>query len=362
MTVLTLSPNGLDQYLTAEPPQRLLVGTVDGVVDLRCSGGSWSEVERSLPGAHVSSLVALPQGEIVYAGSHGHGVYRRPGADAWVGASAGLTSENVYSLTCRRGDRGTTVYAGTEPAMLFTRVEGDETWDELEAVRAVPGRETWDFPAPPNIAHAKHVDFDPRDAQTFYVSIEQGALLKTFDGGRTFRQLAFKDDSYVYNSDAHRLAVNPLNPNEIYLSGGDGIARSSDAGETWEHVTTPAMRIGYPDATFCSPLEDGVIYTAGAGGRPGIWRKTGNADAAMARSRDRGKTWETLTLRDLRGNIEAATMAGWPGGYGFFVATTDGEIFASVDRGETWSLIVSGLPAISKGVHAHNVMVGRGAA
>lgn len=349
----TLSPNGVNHYHGERWPDVLLVGTVDGVVELRCVAGTWSDAGRSLRGVHVSSL-ALDALDRVYAGSHGHGIHRR--ADGgWLSCSDGLASENVYSLMVS----GDTLYAGTEPALLF-RLRGDASaWEELDALRTIPGRDGWNFPAPPHIAHAKHVDVDPRDPDTFYVSVEQGALLKTVDGGRTFRQLTFRDDAYVYNNDAHRVAINPLAPDELYLSGGDGVTRSPDGGASWKRVTTPAMRVGYPDATFCSPLEDGVLFTAGAGGRPHSWRATGTADAAMARSRDRGQTWEILALPATRGNIEAVTLVSRSDGYGFFVATTDGEIFASTDSGETWSVIADGLPAISKGGHYETVLSGR---
>jgi photosystem II stability/assembly factor-like uncharacterized protein len=348
-----LSPNGVERTSGASRPDVLLVATVDGVVELRPNGASWHETARGLAGTHVSSL-AFDARERLYAGTHGHGIHRR-NATAWEGCSDGLTSDNVYSL----GRAGTTLYAGTEPAFLFRRGEGDQRWHELEAVRAIPERDDWNFPSAPHVAHAKHVDVDPRDPHTFYLSIEQGALLKTHDGGSTFRKLPFRDADYVYNSDAHRVAINPRNPDEVYLSGGDGIARSADAGATWQRMATPDMRIGYPDALFCSPLTDGTIYAAGAGARPHSWRASGNADAAIVRSRVRGATWELLPLAAQRGNIEAVTLAQWNGGYGFFVATTDGDVFASDDRGTTWTAIARGLPAISKGGHYETVQRGR---
>lgn len=355
---MTLSPNGVDKYQDARRPDVLLVATTQGVVELRHADGAWPETGRSLEDAHVSSLYADSDG-LVFAGSHGSGIYRRHGDDAWMPHSSGLTSQNVYSLSYCDSAAGAVLFAGTEPAFLFRRGIGEDAWEELDALRAVPGREGWNFPSVPHVAHTKHIDIDPRDDDTFYVSIEQGALLKTRDGGRTFRQLTFKDDSYIFNSDAHRVVINPLNPDEIYLPGGDGIAHSRDGGETWERVATPSMRVSYPDATFCSPLEDGVLYAAGAGGRPHSWRTTGSADAAMVRSRDRGRTWAALPLPELRGNIEAVSMLSWPDGYGFFVGTTDGEVFESTDRGETWSQIAGGLPPISKGGHYKTVLSGR---
>ncbi len=357
--MVALSPNGVDAYALAAPPAEVLVGTTDGAVLLSLRNGVWFEVERTLRGRHVSSLVTGLDGGISYAGTHGNGAYRRGIGTLWEDVSSGLGSCNVYALSCRRTADGIELFAGTEPAFLFRRADDAREWTEVPALRTIPSRGTWSFPAPPNIAHTKHIDFDPRDGHRYFVSIEQGALLETRDDGVTFRQIFFEDKSYLYHNDLHRVAINPRDPDELYLSGGDGITRSSDGGSSWRHVATPAMRVAYPDATFCSPLEDGVVFTAGAAARPGAWRVSGNAAAAVARSDDHGESWSVLDLPLIRGNIEAMTLVTWPNDYGFFAGTSDGEIFASTDRGASWSLIARDLPPISKGVHHDNIMRGR---
>jgi len=357
MATVSLSPNGLDRYVRAAPPDRLLVATMDGVAELRLAPSGWVVHERTLPGVHVSALLFDTARDEVYAGSHGAGIFLRHGAAAWSSVSEGLGSRNVFTLA--RNDRGT-LYAGTEPAHLYRSIDRGALWEEVTALRRVPGVETWNFPAPPHVAHVKHVDFDPRTERTMYVAIEQGALLKSTDGGATFRELAFQDASYVLNKDVHRVVCNPQNPDELFLPGGDGISHSTDAGETWEHLTTSHMRVGYPDATFVAP--DGALFTTGGGTSPDVWRRTGDAASTVARSRDGGRTWEDLALPHLRGNIEAATLVTWSDGYGFFAGTTDGEVFTSLDRGETWQQIATNLAPISKCIHHRNLQIGRGAA
>jgi photosystem II stability/assembly factor-like uncharacterized protein len=220
----------------------------------------------------------------------------------------------------------------------------------------------WNFPAPPFQPHVKHVAFDPRDPRVLYVCVEQGALLKSEDGGESFHELEFQDESYALNKDTHRVIFNPRNPEEIFLPGGDGISLSLDAGKHWRHLTTPQMRVAYPDHFYISPDDDGVLFTSGGGDPPNIWRETGDARSAVVTSRDNGESWTQVTgglPALLPGNIEAMTMAQWPGGFGFLAGTTDGELFASFDKGRTWRLIGAGFAAVSKSVHARNLAMGR---
>jgi photosystem II stability/assembly factor-like uncharacterized protein len=166
------------------------------------------------------------------------------------------------------------------------------------------------------------------------------------------------------NKDTHRVVFTPSNPDEIYLDGGDGITRSEDAGKTWKRLSTPDMRVGYPDQLFISPDSEDVIFAVGGGSSPNIWRQTGNATTAIVRSDDRGRTWHHVGggLPDgdlIQGNLEAASLIRWAGGFGFFAGSSDGEVFCSLDKGRTWDRILSRLPPISKCVHYANLAAGR---
>jgi photosystem II stability/assembly factor-like uncharacterized protein len=363
MATIVLSPNGVDEFHLDAQPDTLLAATMDGVVELQSTGGEWRFTGRSLTGRHASCLALDSRTGTAFAGTHGDGFYRRSTTDGeWERSDSGLDQPNIFSLACLTGSGDAVLYAGTEPAHLFRSTDGGRTWHELDGLRRVPGRDGWNFPAPPHIAHVKHIDVDARDPCTIYVSIEQGALLKSTDAGATFTELAFQDDTYVLNKDVHRVVMNAHDRAEMYVPGGDGITYTSDGGQSWSHRATPKMRIAYPDAMFCSPETDGTVYATGGGTSPDVWRSTGDARSTVARSRDHGQTWEALPLPSLRGNIEAATLVTWPGGYGFFAGTTDGEIFASTDRGESWTQIAAGLPPISKCIHHRNLSLGRGAA
>jgi photosystem II stability/assembly factor-like uncharacterized protein len=360
-----LSPNGVDTYFTQQPPDKLLIATLNGVVRLSRAADArhWTVDLRALLDLHVSSMMREPGRGLVFAGIHGAGLYRSGDEGvSWEPSMKGLRHEHVFSVAFVRNVNGVELYAGTEPPHLYRSRDAGDTWEEVMALRSVPGREKWNFPAPPHIAHVKHVAFDPRDSRRMYVCIEQGALLRSDDGGSSFRELHFQESAFKLNRDTHRIVFNPRNPDEIYLDGGDGICRSPDGGETWQRIATPAMRVAYPDHLYYSPEEQDVLFVAGGGTPPNIWRQTGDARSAIARSADGGRTWTQLQgglPSELPGNIEAVTMVVWPGGFGFFAGTTDGEVFCSFDRGESWTLIADGIPPVSKCVHHRNLVMGR---
>lgn len=255
-----------------------------------------------------------------------------------------------------------TLYAGTEPAMLFRSIDHGDHREELSALREVPGAEGWNFPAPPHIAHVKHVVADPRTPNNLYVCVEQGALLKSQDGGKTFHELLFEDEACKLNKDVHRIVFDQNNPDCIYVDGGDGIFRSEDAGANWYRIADTKQPVGYPDQLFVAPDNQDVIFVFGGGNPPNIWRTTGEVRSTFMRSTDGGRSWHNFTNglpAPLDGNLEAATMVIWPDGYGFFAGTRDGEIFASFDKGKSLKMIMNDISPLSKCVHFN--LIARGA-
>ena len=359
--IAVLSPNGQNVRRGSSRPTRLLVATLRGVNLLeRTAAGAWNDYGLTLEGVHCSSLLALPDSEVVIAGAHSGGLFvSDDGGASWERRTQGLAVEHVFSLACAKHEGGIAIYAGTQPVGLFRSDDAGRSWTELPAIAQMPGREKWSFPGPPHQPHVKSLTVHPHDARVMYAGVEQGALLRSVDGGVRWRELdAYSRPDDAYYRDVHLLVLSPAHPDELYMTTGVGVYFSPDGGERWERLTRSDFRIGYPDHLIVSPLDERELYLAGASADPTTWHSTHRADGTVMRSSDRGRTWTGASdglPQAGRANIEAMSVAAYPGGFSLFVGNTDGAIFASDDGARHWSEVVSGLAPVSKVGHYRNL-------
>ncbi|MEO6338576.1 MAG: hypothetical protein ABIO39_00940 [Caulobacteraceae bacterium] len=361
--IVCLSPNGCAESRGDGPALVLMVATLRGLrrFDRKSADQPWTETGRYFENKHISCLLHEPNSGLLFAGCHGYGeegglYVSADEGKTWTPRMQGLNSPHIYTLAAQ--DRGgkTVLFTGTEPPAIYRSDDLGETWTDLPSLREVPGTEKWIFPPPPHIAHVKNIAFHPAHPDTLYVSVEQGAVLKTEDAGKTWRELdayATEDDSFYH--DVHRVVIAAKNPNRVHLATGDGLYFSADGGENWDHQQGRTDRVGYPDALFLDPTDDNTVYMGGAGDAPETWRTQGGALAGFIVSHDGGKTWAELMNglnQPIRGNIEAMAMHSWSdGGLAFYAGTAVGDVFTSDDGGKSWRVLADGLPPVSKARH-----------
>jgi photosystem II stability/assembly factor-like uncharacterized protein len=348
---ITLSHGGPTIFRSSAPSQQVLVGTIDGVVCIErdAAGSGWHVAYRALPEKHIHALLVESDSGTVLAGVNQGAIFASTdGGHTWERRDHGLSEPDVYSLACARLASGPRLYAGTEPAHLFYSDDLGRHWTELPALRSVD-MSKWGFPAPPHIAHTKHITFHPHDPNTLFVGIEQGGLLKSTDAGQTFQVIPGMDD------DVHRTVINPINPDEIYITTGIGMYVSTDGGATWAQWTDRQHEIGgYPDLLVQHPRRPELMFVASAKKGPGAWFQEHAADSRISRSRDGGRTWEAGQPGGsawLPTAFEAMCLEDWGDSFSLFGATATGEVWCSDDGGEHWTEALHDMAPISKGRH-----------
>jgi photosystem II stability/assembly factor-like uncharacterized protein len=302
--------------------------------------------------------VIEPASGMVFAGVFHGGVYASAdGGRTFQRRDRGMTEDDVFSLAYRRiGDR-VRLYAGTEPAHLFYSDDLGENWQEIPSLRSVASVPEWTYPGPPHVAHVKHINFAPDDPRTLYVSIEQGALLKSTDDAATWQDLE------VPYADIHRTVIDPRDPRRVMVTGGRGIWCSADSGANWEHRTLPEHPIGgYPDQLVFRPSNPDRLFVGAGQKPPGLWGKDGTSNTRISRSQDGGQTWEQLRggLPDyMERSVEAMLLEEAGDQCALMCATTGGDVLRSEDAGGHWAVVLRDV-AVAKGHHRRFTRLAQG--
>src|SRR5262245_58440407 len=139
-------------------------------------------------------------------------------------------------------DDADTVYAGVEDAALFRSKDGGRSWHELPALRGHGTGPKWQPGAGGMCLHT--ILLDPSDAQRMYVAISAAGAFRTDDGGgswkpinRGLRSEYIPEPTAEVGHCVHRLAMHPSRPDVLFMQKHWDVMRSDDAGDTWREVS-----------------------------------------------------------------------------------------------------------------------------
>jgi photosystem II stability/assembly factor-like uncharacterized protein len=239
------------------------------------------------------------------------------------------------------------MYAGTEPSAVFRSDTGGDSWVELAGLRALPSAYTWSFPPRPHTHHVRWIEADVNFADRLLVAIEAGALVRSFDGGRTWRDRV-RGGPY----DTHTAVTHPLSPGRIYSAAGDGYFESTDAGDSWMSLVD-GLKHRYLVGVAVDPADsDTVIVSATAAPGSAYWPQSAAAYVYRKTGLER---WQQAMsgLPEAKGTTVSrfATHAGEPG---VIYAANNRGLFKSDDAGQSWRVLDLPWPepGLADGVHA----------
>jgi photosystem II stability/assembly factor-like uncharacterized protein len=292
---------------------------------------------------------------------HGASVWRSPDlGETWEQSSEGLSYDDgglklskVSGLTAAHGR----LFAGAENPGIFESRDGGVTWKLFTTLDGQPTRESWNDPAnqPPGHLGVPAIVPDPDDASHWRAVVQGIGIFETTDDGDSWTprnqglraDWPLEDPSVGYC--VHKVVMAPTDTSRLYQQNHVGMHRSDDAGHTWNEISE-GLPTEFGFAAAVHPHDRDTFYVIPLD--PGHGRCMPEGKAAVWRTRDAGSSWqrlaEGLPQQDAHVGVLREGMA--IDSYdepGLYFGTSTGQLFASVDEGESWSEIASYLPGIA---------------
>jgi photosystem II stability/assembly factor-like uncharacterized protein len=215
------------------------------------------------------------------------------------------------------------------------------------------------------------IALDPENPAAFYVAVANGGLQKTTDDGGSFTGAMDQEAT----SSIGAVAVAPSNVKVVWVGTGEandrnssgwgnGVYRSTDAGEKWTHVGLGASRA--IARIVVHPKDPDTAYVAAVGD---LWSEGG--ERGLYKTSDGGKTWKAV----LQAPAPHASITGCgdvvldpqnpetvyaalyarrrtPWSFTSGPDATGGQdvggVFKSIDGGATWKKLTGGLPGATQ--------------
>ena len=222
------------------------------------------------------------------------------------------------------------IVCGTRPAEIFISQDDGEHWTRslLNA-----SDECWFI----NTSRVTSIHFDPRDADTIWITIEIDGVFRSTDRGRSWTRLV----DGLADCDTHDLVFvdHDEGSRTVLCSTEAGLHKSIDNGEHWSPVPVDAAPWPYWRSIKARADASGVVFAS-------IGDKPSGETGVLLLSRDNGESWSKLSLP------ESVNSTIWSIGTNpadpdvVFLVTIFGQIFRSHDGGESWQKITRELGEI----------------
>jgi len=190
-----------------------------------------------------------------------------------------------------------TVYAGVEDAALFRTKDGGKSWHELSGLRGHGSGPHWTPGAGGMCLHT--ILLDPATPGRMYIAISAAGAFRSDDGGtswkpinRGLRSAHIPDPEAEVGHCVHRIAMHRSRPNVLFMQKHWDVMRSDDGGTNWREVSgNLPSDFGFPIEVHAHEPETVYVFPIKSDSEHYV----PDAKLRVYRSRTGGNEWEALT-------------------------------------------------------------------
>jgi len=135
-----------------------------------------------------------------------------------------------------------TVYAGIEDAAIFRSSDGGKSWSELPGLRGHGSGPNWQPGAGGMCLHT--ILLDEHNPNRMYVAISAAGAFRTDDAGETWRPINqglisdfMPDPKAEVGHCVHRIAKHRDRPSVLFMQKHWDVMRSDNAGDSWSEIS-----------------------------------------------------------------------------------------------------------------------------
>lgn len=246
-------------------------------------------------------------GQTLFASTANDGLYRTTdGGDTWSQIFEGPT---ITSFAFDSNDRNivyvAAMYEGR--ARVYKTFNGNGPYREM-------------YVEPRSTAQIVSIDFDPTAANTLYMGLSNGVILKTTNGGESWFFLDTIPEPIV------DLQLHTTDANKLYVLTTTGMYRSDNQGESFEK-----LRVLIPGNIY-----SGVSVTAMDVNPQDGDRIVLTGVDVMIESKDEGETWQNIEIITPESNANISAVTYSPNNSNKIQYISGTVFYSSSDGGRSW--------------------------
>ena len=133
-------------------------------------------------------------------------------------------------------------YAGVEDAAIFRTTDGGKSWQELSGLRGHGTGPRWQPGAGGMCLHT--IILDKKNPNRIYVAISAAGAFRSDDAGKSWKPINkglvskyLPDQTAEVGHCVHHIAMNPSKPDVLFMQKHWDVMRSDNAGDQWTEVS-----------------------------------------------------------------------------------------------------------------------------